>query len=134
MQAFFGVFDGHGGSKAAEFVSENIGKRVMEELMIGGGEMSVVEEIKNGYLKTDAEFLKEKVRGGTCCVTALVRKGDLIVSNAGDCRAVMSVSGTAEALTSDHRPSREDEKDRIERLVSSFFISCICKSSIATNR
>ncbi|XP_020585837.1 probable protein phosphatase 2C 25 [Phalaenopsis equestris] len=119
QMAFFGVFDGHGGSKASQFVSESIGKRIMEEVMNGGGEekgIRIEEEIKNAYLKTDAEFLKEESRGGTCCVTALVRKGDLIVSNAGDCRAVMSVSGAAEALTSDHRPSRPDEKDRIESL------------------
>ncbi|PKU81178.1 probable protein phosphatase 2C 25 [Dendrobium catenatum] len=119
QMAFFGVFDGHGGSKASQFASENIGKRILEEVMSGEGEERVIgveEEVKNGYLKTDAEFLKEQVKGGTCCVTAFVMKGDLIVSNAGDCRAVMSVSGAAEALTSDHRPSREDEKDRIERM------------------
>jgi protein phosphatase 1L len=30
----------------------------------------------------------------------------------------MSRKGVAEALTSDHQPSRKDEKDRIEALVS----------------
>ncbi|KAK8959692.1 putative protein phosphatase 2C 25 [Platanthera guangdongensis] len=116
--AFFGVFDGHGGSKASQFVSESIGGRILEEITGrgDGGEIRVEEAVRNGYLRTDAEFLKQNLRGGTCCVTALVTKGDLIVSNAGDCRAVMSVSGSAEALTSDHRPSREDEKDRIEAL------------------
>ncbi|ONK61452.1 uncharacterized protein A4U43_C08F30060 [Asparagus officinalis] len=67
-------------------------------------------------MKADAEFLKEEAVNGSCCVTALIKKGDLIVSNAGDCWAVLSVSGAAEALTSDHRPSREDERERIENL------------------
>ncbi|VAI06717.1 unnamed protein product [Triticum turgidum subsp. durum] len=40
----------------------------------------------------------------------------LTVSNTGDCRAVLSRAGTAEALTSDHRASREDERERIENL------------------
>ncbi|ESQ51507.1 hypothetical protein EUTSA_v10017990mg [Eutrema salsugineum] len=40
--------------------------------------------------------------------------GKLVVANAGDCRAVMSVGGVAEALSSDHRPSRDDERKRIE--------------------
>lgn len=75
--------------------------------------------VKKGYLKTDSEFLNQEVRGGSCCVTALIQKGNLVVSNAGDCRAVVSRKGLAEALTSDHRPSRKDEKDRIEALVSS---------------
>lgn len=76
------------------------------------------EAVKLGYLTTDSEFLKEDIRGGSCCVTALIRNGNLIISNAGDCRAVICRGGTAEALTSDHRPSREDERDRIEALVS----------------
>ncbi|PKA67097.1 putative protein phosphatase 2C 25 [Apostasia shenzhenica] len=116
--AFFGIFDGHGGSKAAEFASQKIGELIVEEVLTRGGEggIELEEAMKNSYLKTDMEFLKEDLRGGACCVTAFVRNGDLIVSNAGDCRAVVSISGKAEALTSDHRPSREDEKDRIESL------------------
>ncbi|MCL7028525.1 hypothetical protein MKW94_025888 [Papaver nudicaule] len=112
-QGFFGVFDGHGGAKAAEFAAENLEKYILSEVTRRGGE-EIVEAVKDGYLSTDSEFLKEDLRGGTCCVTALIRKGDLIVSNAGDCRAVMSRGGIAQALTSDHRPSREDEKERIE--------------------
>ncbi|KAI3715015.1 hypothetical protein L6452_21979 [Arctium lappa] len=42
--------------------------------------------------------------------------GNLIVSNAGDCRAVMSRNGVAEALTIDHKPSRKDKKDIIESM------------------
>lgn len=74
--------------------------------------------VKEGYLTTDSEFLKKSVRGGACCVTALITGGNLVVSNAGDCRAVSSINGRAEALTSDHRPSREDERERIEKSVS----------------
>ncbi|KAK9159122.1 hypothetical protein Scep_005696 [Stephania cephalantha] len=112
-QAFFGVFDGHGGAKAAEFASKNIDKNIINELTRREGE-GIVEAVRHGYLTTDSEFLKEDVHGGTCCVTALIRNGNLVVSNAGDCRAVVSRGGTAEALTSDHRPSREDERERIE--------------------
>lgn len=89
----------------------------MEELT-KNGEHEIADAVKRGYLNTDSEFLKEDVHGGSCCVTALIRKGTLVVSNAGDCRAVMSRGGLAEALTSDHRPSREDEKNRIETMVS----------------
>ncbi|KAL0421792.1 UNVERIFIED_CONTAM: putative protein phosphatase 2C 25 [Sesamum latifolium] len=74
------------------------------------------QAVKSGYLTTDSEFLKRDLRGGACCVTALIIRGNLVVSNAGDCRAVSSRGGVAEALTSDHRPSREDERDRIETL------------------
>ncbi|GAB2263213.1 hypothetical protein Droror1_Dr00004210 [Drosera rotundifolia] len=114
-QGFFGVFDGHGGAKAAEFGVENMNKNIMDEVMRRGQD-DVEEAVRQGYLKTDSDFLKEDSRGGSCCVTALIRDGNLVVSNAGDCRAVLSRGGRAEALTSDHRPSREDEKQRIESM------------------
>lgn len=113
-QAFFGVFDGHGGAKAAEFASKNMEKNIMDEVENGSGE-GIEEAVRKGYLVTDAEFLKEDSVGGTCCATALIRNGELVVSNAGDCRVVMSRGGVAEALTVDHRPSRKDEKERIEK-------------------
>lgn len=134
QMAFFGIFDGHGGKRAAEFASENMCERIVGELALrgGGGEScsEMEEAVKIGYLKTDAEFLKQDAEGGTCCVTALLIKGDLVVSNAGDCRAVLSRAGTAEALTSDHRPSREDERERIESLVSLLPSGCssLCHS------
>ncbi|KAF5947375.1 hypothetical protein HYC85_013332 [Camellia sinensis] len=77
-------------------------------------EEEIIEAVKDGYLSTDAEFLKEDSNGGTGSVTALIRNGNLVVSNAGDCRAVLSRGGVAEVLTDDHRPSRKDERDRIE--------------------
>ncbi|CAI0399964.1 unnamed protein product [Linum tenue] len=111
-QAFFGVFDGHNGAKAAEFAAANLDKNIFKRL--AGEEEETEDGIKQGYLETDSQFLKQEARGGSCCVTALIRKGNLVVSNAGDCRAVVSRGGVAEALTSDHRPSREDERHRIE--------------------
>ncbi|KAL8213902.1 hypothetical protein R6Q57_003351 [Mikania cordata] len=114
-QAFFGVYDGHGGSKAVEFVSENLQNNIRKEVE-KRREIEIVESIKQGYLNTDSEFLKQEERGGACCVTAVITSGNLVVSNAGDCRAVVSRGGAAEALTSDHRPSRPDEKQRIESL------------------
>ncbi|KAJ0979370.1 hypothetical protein J5N97_014844 [Dioscorea zingiberensis] len=116
QMSFFGIFDGHGGTNASEFASKNLGEHIIEEVRMRADEGEVEEAVRFGYLKTDAEFLKEESGGGTCCVTALLRNGDLIVSNAGDCRAVLSRCGVAEALTTDHRPSREDERDRIESL------------------
>ncbi|XP_078435347.1 putative protein phosphatase 2C 53 [Wolffia australiana] len=118
--AFFGIFDGHGGAAAAEFAATNMDKHVLLEISAGGRRKSegcaYAEAVRAGYLKTDAEFLNKQVPGGASCVTALIVNGDVVISNAGDCRAVLSSAGAAEALTSDHRPSREDERDRIESL------------------
>lgn len=131
MQAFFGVYDGHGGSKAAEFAANNLDKKAMAEVSRRCGE-AIEEAIREAYLTTDMDFLKEDLSGGTCCVTAMIHKGDLFVSNAGDCRAVLSRGGVAEALTSDHQPSRLDERDRIEALVNQLFLlDCIFSSKFS---
>lgn len=118
MQALFGIFDGHGGAKAAEFAAAKLGNIILDYLRRGDKSM-IEENIKNGYLAADEEFLKGNATGGVCCVTALVQHGSLIVSNVGDCRAVISKAGVAEPLTNDHNPSREDEKLRIESKVLS---------------
>ncbi|KZV49243.1 putative protein phosphatase 2C 14 [Dorcoceras hygrometricum] len=116
---FFGVYDGHGGSKAAEFVADNLHFRIFEMLENASDCEAREEAIKDGYLKTDDEFLKQApnsqgLGSGACCVTALIQGQELLVSHLGDCRAVLSRSGIAEGLTTDHRPTCEDEQRRIE--------------------
>ncbi|VVB02850.1 unnamed protein product [Arabis nemorensis] len=118
-KAFFGVFDGHGGSNAAEFAAMNLRNNI-EAAMAGERSRedgySIERAIRDGYNKTDEDFLKEGSKGGACCVTALISNGELAVSNAGDCRAVISRGGVAEALTTDHNPSQANELKRIEAL------------------
>lgn len=117
-QAFFGVFDGHSGRAAADFAAENLGQNIVDAVVSMGDEKedNVEQAARAGYLTTDAEFLKQEVGSGTACVTALIIDGNLVVSNAGDCRAVLSRDGVSEALTCDHRAGREDERQRIEDL------------------
>ncbi|RAL42928.1 hypothetical protein DM860_009710 [Cuscuta australis] len=114
-KGFFGVYDGHGGSQAAEFVTENLHLNIMECLKTcsGSGE-DRDEAIKVGYLKTDRDFLEKGMCSGVCCVTALIEGDEVILSNLGDCRAVLSRGGSAEALTKDHRAGEDDERKRIE--------------------
>ncbi len=40
----------------------------------------------------------------------------IYVANVGDSRAVLSCSGRAIDMSVDHKPNREDEKERIEKL------------------
>ncbi|KAL2621835.1 hypothetical protein R1flu_002040 [Riccia fluitans] len=116
-QAFFGVFDGHGGRKAANFAAEHLVHNIIDAMEKSDRSKGYMEAaVRTGYLTTDAEFLQKGVSSGASCVTALMRDGYLVVANAGDCRAVMSRAGLAEALTVDHRAGREDEKKRIEEL------------------
>lgn len=58
--------------------------------------------------------LMQGLSSGVCCVTALLDGQEIVVSNLGDCRAVLSRCGVAEALTEDHRADQVFERQRIE--------------------
>ncbi|KAI4373818.1 hypothetical protein MLD38_011893 [Melastoma candidum] len=113
---FFGVYDGHGGREAVDFVAQRLHQNVVE--MVGGCEcdtdFDVEEAIKAGFLRTDQEFLDLDLSSGACCVTALIRRNEIAISNLGDCRAVLCRGEAAEPLTRDHRAGQEEEKRRIE--------------------
>ncbi|GAB2280527.1 hypothetical protein Dimus_015153 [Dionaea muscipula] len=113
-KGFFGVYDGHGGRWAADYVAENLYTNIMTTLEDRSGNASKDEAVRAAYLKTDEEFLKQGVGSGACCVTALIEEKEMVISNLGDCRAVLCRGGVAEALTKDHKPDREDERKRIE--------------------
>ncbi|KAL9241125.1 hypothetical protein vseg_015271 [Gypsophila vaccaria] len=113
-KGFFGVYDGHGGRKAAEFVAEHLHRNVIEMVENCQGRVVKAEAVKAAYLKTDREFLEQDVGSGACCTTVLIEGAEMVVSNVGDCRAVLCRGGVAEALTKDHRAEREDEQKRIE--------------------
>ncbi|KAL6660781.1 hypothetical protein ACP70R_001816 [Stipagrostis hirtigluma subsp. patula] len=125
--AFYGVYDGHGGRAAVDFVAEHLGRNVVAAVLATEAkeEASVEEDavsaaIRAAYLATDSELLAQQQQqgagGGACAATALVRGGDLYVAHLGDCRAVLSRDGgAAAALTADHTCAREDERARIER-------------------
>ncbi|XP_022132306.1 probable protein phosphatase 2C 14 isoform X2 [Momordica charantia] len=112
--AFFGVYDGHGGRKAANFVAQNLHNNILD--VVGNCTRSAEKEeaIKAAFLKTDRDFLDLGLGSGVCCVTVLIQGEEVIVSNLGDCRAVLSRGGVAEAITKDHRVEHEDERKRIE--------------------
>ncbi|KAG8378544.1 hypothetical protein BUALT_Bualt08G0148000 [Buddleja alternifolia] len=109
-QAFFAVIDGHGGHAAADYVAENLGRNVVNELQ----GKQVEAALRRGYSATDKHFLAQGMNGGACAAGVLLKDGELHVANVGDCRVVLSWKGKAITLTNDHRLSREDERARIE--------------------
>ena len=108
------IYNYYNHTKAIEFAANNLGKNILDEVIMS--DEDIKEAVKRSYLNTDSDFMKKDLHGGSCFVTTLMRNGNLIVSNASDCRAVLSTGGVAESLTSDQRPSREDERDRIKTL------------------
>lgn len=53
--AYFGVYDGHGGEKVAQFAGENIHKIVAKQDAFSNGDIE--QALKDGFLATDRAIL-----------------------------------------------------------------------------
>ncbi|GAB2282142.1 hypothetical protein Dimus_036504 [Dionaea muscipula] len=124
--AFYGVFDGHGGSEAAEYVRENLMKYIFEDANFPQAfevDEVFLEDVENSMRKAFllADFSMADDRSisssaGTTALTALIFGRLLMVVNAGDCRAVLSRKGEAIDMSQDHKPTCPSERRRVEEL------------------
>lgn len=116
--AFFAVYDGHGGASVAKYAGRNVFKRLVGESSYKEG--SYQESLKNAFLGTDDDILKnpEFLRDPSGCtaVAALITEDNRIfVANAGDSRCVLGTKGESKPLSFDHKPNNEAEMARIFR-------------------
>ncbi|CAL8468810.1 g8351 [Coccomyxa elongata] len=111
----FGVFDGHGGPHAADFVRANLFDSLLKnpnfptDVSTALGEAFV--ETDKRYLQADSGSNRDD---GCTAVTAVLTDNTVVVAHVGDSRAVLSRGGRAIALSEDHKPNRSDERSRIE--------------------
>ncbi|XP_078174755.1 protein phosphatase 2C 37-like [Carex rostrata] len=140
---FFGVFDGHGCSHVAEHCKERMHEIVAGELeqrmKLKEVEPEEKEKEKGWWTeameKCFAQMDKEAVASGSDSKTkpcscelrkprcnnvgstatvAIVGPRHVVVANCGDSRAVLCRNGSAVPLSSDHKPDRPDELQRIQ--------------------
>ncbi|KAI0601664.1 phosphatase 2C-like domain-containing protein [Biscogniauxia sp. FL1348] len=113
--SFFGVFDGHGGDKVAQFAGKNIYDILTKQDTFKAGNYE--QSLKDCFLATDRAILsdpqyEEEVSGCTACC-GLINADKIYIANAGDSRSVLGVKGRAKPLSFDHKPQNEGEKARI---------------------
>ncbi|KAI9118298.1 hypothetical protein K1719_010630 [Acacia pycnantha] len=111
----FGVFDGHGGARAAEYVKQNLFSNLITHPKFISDTKSAIAD---AYNHTDSEFLKSENTqnrdAGSTASTAILVGDRLLVANVGDSRAVICRGGNAIAVSRDHKPDQTDERQRIE--------------------
>lgn len=88
---FFGVYDGHGGVRAAEYLTKHLHDNICNQEAFKQGDFETA--IKVGFKKTDDAFLKlcrenYYMDGTTCCICMII-DNKLIAAHAGDSRAVL---------------------------------------------
>nr|GEX67986.1 probable protein phosphatase 2C 51 [Tanacetum cinerariifolium] len=114
---FYGVYDGHGGSRVANACRERLFKLLASEIADGGeGEMDWDKLMVESFVKMDEEVNESEFVGsmGSTAVVAVVSDDEIVVANCGDSRAVLACGGVAVPLSNDHKPDRPDELERIE--------------------
>ncbi|KAL3570489.1 hypothetical protein D5086_027738 [Populus alba] len=111
----FGIFDGHGGSRAAEYLKEHLFENLLKHPQFMADTKLAISQ---SYQQTDVDFLdseKDTYRDdGSTASTAVLVGDHLYVANVGDSRTVISKGGKAIPLSEDHKPNRSDERRRIE--------------------
>jgi len=118
-----GIFDGHGGEFAADFVEKTLFKSIMVRILKSA--LAVVEEdykeiLRDSILNLDEQLLSiastmTGPTGGTTCLVSLIHDKRLFVANVGDSRSVIcDKNGEAVALTEDHKPQQLNERRRIK--------------------
>lgn len=115
MIGLFGVFDGHGGPNAADYVRSNLFINLMQHAKFSS---DLVDAITEAYENTDSQYLKQDSNNnrddGCTAVTAVLIGQRLLVANVGDSRAVLCRAGKALPLSIDHKPNAREERQRIE--------------------
>lgn len=113
--AFFGVYDGHGGERAAIFTGQRLHEIVRSTEAFK--KKDYITALKDGFLSCDQAILQDyDMRdddSGCAATSAIITDDKIVCGNAGDSRTVMSINGFAKALSYDHKPSNEGEKARI---------------------
>lgn len=114
--AYIGVFDGHNGSAAAEWMAKQMPIR-LNDLPNPTDHAQLAQSVE----KADADFMSDasvRVHGATACL-ALISSANpnarrLTVANVGDSRVlVIAADGTVRFATIDHKPDTESEAQRI---------------------
>ncbi|XP_050214073.1 probable protein phosphatase 2C 22 isoform X2 [Mercurialis annua] len=114
--AFYGVFDGHGGKHAADFACYHLPKFIVEDEDFP---REIQRVVASAFLQTDNAFaeacsVNAALSSGSTALAALIMGRLLVVANAGDCRAVLCRRGKAIEMSRDHKPVCSKEKKRIE--------------------
>ena len=119
----FGVFDGHSGSNAVNYISENIEQELktnLKQMNSDNNNNDAKEAIIKTFEKLDQHLTTVNEQSGTCGVVALVERDSntnhptsVLIANLGDSRAVLGEQSAFQNLSIDHAPSNPTERERI---------------------
>ena len=113
--SFFGLYDGHGGSAACDFLRDNLHKYIINDKYFPSNPQKA---IANGFIYAEKIFFKNYTgldASGSCAIVVLIIENRVYIANVGDSRAILSAKNGTKIypLSRDHRPGDEKEYKRI---------------------
>ena len=113
--SFFGLYDGHGGSAACDFLRDNLHKYIINDKYFPSNPQKA---IANGFIYAEKIFFKNYAGldpSGSCAIVVLIIENRVYIANVGDSRAILSAKNGSKfyPLSRDHRPGDEKEYKRI---------------------
>mmetsp|Transcript_17215 Transcript_17215/g.42910 ORF Transcript_17215/g.42910 Transcript_17215/m.42910 type:complete len:278 (-) Transcript_17215:280-1113(-) len=131
--SFFGIFDGHGGARAAVSASERVPQLLLKELEEKGRDGKAVKlAFESSFSKFDEEYIAKAKsqsppwRDGSTAACVLLLDDQVFVAGIGDARAVLCRRDKAKPsedktgffalpLSEDHNALKPKERERIEK-------------------
>lgn len=113
--SFFAVFDGHGGQLVSKYAAEHLHDHIFGNSQYAAGNYAVA--LKTGVMEMDQDMQHDPNvamdSSGSTVIAVLIKDGKVFCANAGDSRCVCSTAGVAVALSYDHKPEDDVERQRI---------------------
>ena len=126
--SYFAIFDGHGGEGCSTFLKENYLKYLIENANFP---FDIKTSMIEAFQKAEEEFIKQKCKSaeefdnsGSCALVCILFDNKVYISNIGDSRAIMSMSGGTKIkqLSIDHKPNNPKEFERAIKNGSKIYI------------
>lgn len=130
---YFGIFDGHGGSDASEFVKQNLVKFITKnEHFWSDNDQDVMRAIRDGFRQTQEAMRKDLQNwsnpnpflpstAGTTASVLFIKNGKFYSGHVGDSRILIvreheeTKMWLPNQITEDHKPELESEIERINK-------------------
>jgi protein phosphatase 2C family protein 2/3 len=126
--SYFAIFDGHGGEGCSTFLKETYLKYLTENANFP---FDIKTSMIEAFQKAEEEFIKQKCKSaeefdnsGSCALVCILFDNKVYISNIGDSRAIMSMSGGTKIkqLSIDHKPNNPKEFERAIKNGSKIYI------------
>uniref|UniRef100_A0A3Q4AYV7 Protein phosphatase 1B n=1 Tax=Mola mola TaxID=94237 RepID=A0A3Q4AYV7_MOLML len=139
--SFFAVYDGHAGSRVANYCSNHLLEHIISASFGAGGTQleAVKAGIRTGFLGIDehmrsfSDLRNGMDRSGSTAVGIIVSPDHFFFFNCGDSRAVLYRNSQVCFSTLDHKPCNPRERERIQNAGGSVMIQRV-NGSLAVSR